>query len=117
MKSIAIVYSEDHVRDHLDKILTNEGFQVFPYYDPHDLIEHCHLIEPSLYLINFKNVNIDGFELYKKLVEKKGKNKVKVVFISSHHEIEEEAYNLGGLDFIKVPFENNDLIKRIISLA
>ena len=117
MKTIAIIYSEEHVLDALDKLLTEANFEVIPYFDPDDALRDMHHISPSLYLINYKNINMNGFELYKRLVEKKGHDDVRAVFISSHHEIENEAYEIGGLDFIHVPFEKKDIIKRISNFA
>ena len=48
MKTIAIIYSEEHVLDALDKLLTKANFEVIPYFDPEDALRDTHLVSPSL---------------------------------------------------------------------
>lgn len=113
--TISIVYSEISVLQTLDKILSEGGFQTFPYYSPEEALAWAHIKHPDLYLINYQNIHMTGIEFYKELkknTEYQNLN-LKAVFISSHHEREQECREVGGLDFIRVPFESKEVLEII----
>ena len=58
---------------------------------------------------------MNGVEFYKKLNEMADHYvlNLRAVFISSKYETEEECMKAGGLDFIRVPFEPVEVIKKI----
>ena len=58
---------------------------------------------------------MNGVEFYKKLKETTDYYKLdlKAVFISSKYETEKECLEAGGLDFIRVPFETENVIARM----
>ena len=89
--SISIVYTEITVLQNLDKILTKAGFTTYPYYSPEEALAWAHIKHPDLYLINYKNIHLNGVEFYKKLKETTDYYKLdlKAVFISSKYETEE----------------------------
>ena len=66
-------------------------------------------------LFYYKNIHMNGVEFYKQLKETTDYYKLdlKAVFISSKYETEKECLDVGGLDFIRVPFDTKDVIARI----
>ena len=67
--SVSIVYSEISVLQSLDKLLSESGFQTYPYYSPEEALAWAQFRHPDIYLINYKNIHLNGVEFYKKLKE------------------------------------------------
>ena len=114
--SISIVYTEITVLQNLDKILTKADFTTYPYYSPEEALAWAHIKHPDLYLINYKNIHLNGVEFYKKLKETTDYYKLdlKAVFISSKYETEDECREVGALDFIRVPYEKDKIVETMI---
>ncbi|MDC0587257.1 response regulator [bacterium] len=112
---ISIVYSEMHVLQSLDKMFIEAGFVTHSYYSPEEALKWAPIRKPDLYLINYKNIHMNGVEFYKKLNEMADYYalNLRAVFISSKEETKQECLDAGGLDFIDVPFEPVEVIKRI----
>lgn len=113
--SVSIVYSEISVLKTLDKLLSEGGFKTYPYYSPEEALAWAHHRHPDLYLINYKNIHMTGIEFYKELKKETDyyKLNLKAVFISSHHDKEQICLEVGGLDFIRVPFNKKDVLEVI----
>ena len=111
--SVSIVYTEISVLQTLDKILTAGGFQTYPYYSPEEALAWAQFRHPDIYLINYKNIHLNGVEFYQKLQETTDYYKLdlKAVFISSKPEVEQECREVGGLDFIHLPFESKKVVE------
>ena len=111
--TVSIVYTEVSVLQTLDKILTETGFKTYLYYSPEETLAWAHIRHPDMYLINYKNIHMNGVEFYKQLKETTDYYKLdlKAVFISSKYETEKECLDAGGLDFIRVPFESNKVVE------
>ena len=114
--SVSIVYTEISVLQTLDKILTVGGFQTYPYYSPEEALAWAQFRHPDIYLINYKNIHLNGVEFYQKLQETTDYYKLdlKAVFISSKYETEEECREVGGLDFIRVPFKSDKVLETML---
>ena len=114
--TVSIVYTEISVLQTLDKILTVGGFQTYPYYSPEEALAWAQFRHPDIYLINYKNIHLNGVEFYQKLQETTDYYKLdlKAVFISSKYETEEECREVGGLDFIRVPFESDKVVETML---
>ena len=113
---ISIVYSEMHVLQSLNKMFIEEGFVTHPYYSPEEALAWAQFRHPDIYLINYKNIHLNGVEFYEKLKETADYYKLdlKAVFISSKYETEEECREVGGLDFIRVPFETDKVVETML---
>jgi len=113
--TISIVYSEIHILQVLNNLFTEAEFQTYPYYSTEEALAWAHIKHPDIYLINHKNTPLNGVEFYKELKERIDSYSLnpKAVFISSKYEAEEECREVGGLDFIRCPFESIDLLERI----
>ena len=115
-QSVSIVYSEISVLQSLDQLLSESGFQTFPYYSPEEALAWAQFRHPDIYLINYKNIHLNGVEFYQKLKETTDyyKLNLKAVFISSKYETEKECREVGGLDFIQVPYEPKQLVGTVL---
>ena len=114
--TVSIVYTEISVLQTLDKILTLGGFQTYPYYSPEEALAWAQFRHPDIYLINYQNIHLNGVEFYKKLQETTDYYKLdlKAVFISSKYETEEECREVGGLDFIRCPFDSDKVVETML---
>ena len=63
--TVSIVYTEISVLQTLDKILTEAGFKTYPYYSPEEALEWPPIRKPNLYLINYKNIHMNGVNFTK----------------------------------------------------
>ena len=114
--SVSIVYSEISVLQQIDKLLSETGFQTYPYYSPEEALAWAQFRHPDIYLINYKNIHLNGVEFYQKLQETTDYYKLdlKAVFISSKPEVEQECREVGGLDFIHLPFESKKVVETML---
>jgi len=70
---------------------------------------------PNLVLLDLFMPNMNGWETYAKIKEIYHLKEIPVAFltIEDDENVEKHAYSIGVVDFIKKPFEKNDLLKRI----
>ena len=118
MPTISIVYSEIHVLQALESMFNNAGFKTYAYFSPEEALKWAPYRKPDLYLINYKNIHMNGVEFYNELNEiaEHYALNLKAVFISSKEETRQECLDAGGLDFIDVPFEPKEVINKINKL-
>ena len=115
MPTISIVYSEIHVLQSLESMFNNAGFKTYAYFSPEEALKWAPYRKPDLYLINYKNIHMNGVEFYNELNEIADHYalNLRAVFISSKEETKQECLDAGGLDFIDVPFEPDSVIYKI----
>ena len=70
---------------------------------------------PDLILLDIMMPNMDGWETFNKIRAISFMRNIPVVFLTSLNEENDEkrAQEIGAADFIKKPYEKNDLLKRI----
>jgi CheY-like chemotaxis protein len=70
---------------------------------------------PDLVLLDIVMPNMDGWETYHKLKAISLLKNLPIAFLTSVNEDGEEkrAYEMGAVDYIKKPYEKNDLLSRI----
>ena len=93
MPTISIVYSEIHVLQKLESMFNNASFKTYAYFSPEEALEWAPYRKPDLYLINYKNIHMNGVEFYNELNE-----------IADHY-----ALNLRAV-FISSKWEKKDLV-------
>ena len=99
-------------------LLSEKGMQVSCLRSGKDLLKFMEKREPDLILLDVLMPEMDGFETYTRLREledEKGQTQVPVIFLTGENDSETERRGLkiGAADFIRKPFDQTILLKRI----
>ena len=99
----------------LTEMLKNEGYNVWP--SPNGVralaVLEKHAID--LILLDIKMPDMDGYEVCKKLKLNKKTQGIPVIFISALSQTFDKlkAFEVGGIDYITKPFEEQEVVVRI----
>jgi DNA-binding response OmpR family regulator len=97
-------------------LLEDEGYEVKHYPNGQDALDATFENKFDLYILDINVPQIDGLTLLKELRE--ADDNTPAVYLTSHQEKEKllEGFNNGCDDFIKKPFDNDELLVRISSI-
>lgn len=101
----------------LNKIITNSlknrGFFVHNYHDGYKAVEMILNNSYDLFILDLNVIGFDGHQILE-IIRKSDKN-IPVIIISAQIDIEniQKSYNLGCNDYIKKPFDFEELFLRI----
>jgi len=109
---IAVVEDNEIFADNVKLVLQKEGYEVDVYYNANSFLSHFSK-DIDLILLDINLPDKNGLEILEILRDLQ--HSVKVIFVSSHTEIKylKEAYKLGCEDYIKKPFEIEELLLRV----
>ena len=109
---IAVVEDNKIFADNVKLVLQKEGYEVEVYYDANSFLKNFSK-DIDLILLDINLPDKNGLEILEILRDLQ--HNVKAIFVSSHTEIEylKEAYKLGCEDYIKKPFEIEELLLRV----
>lgn len=113
---ILIVEDDIEINSLVNKILSNEGFDVVQVYDGQSAVEKIELDEKfQLIILDLMLPYIDGFELIRRIRQK---STVPLLIISSKSSEMDKvaALSMGGDDYIVKPFSLNEFIVRVKTL-
>lgn len=101
----------------LRNILTTSGYELFLAKDGLKGIEIARNIMPDLILLDIMMPNIDGYETCKILKEDKDLKDIPVIFLSALSETKDKikAFEVGGVDYIPKPFNDQEVLIRVKS--
>lgn len=96
--------------------LESFGFIVDSCFDGEHALDMIHQKQHDIYVLDINTPHFDGYEVLKFIVE--SYPNALIVVISTHIEIEyiKKAFTLGGNDFLKKPFEIEELLIRMRNL-
>jgi len=99
----------------LRHILDSHGYELFMAKDGLKGIEIANTIKPDLILLDIMMPNIDGYETCKLLKKDKNLKGIPVIFLSALTSVEDKvkAFNVGGIDYIPKPFNEQEVIIRV----
>lgn len=111
---ILIVDDEKDIRNLMEEIFTDEGYQVSTAANGQQAIKQWHEQAPDVIFLDVWMPDIDGITLLKSMLDKQAIGNACVVMISGHGTIETaiQATKLGAYDFLEKPLS---LAKIIIS--
>ena len=110
---ILLLEDEEILRLNIEKFLTLKGHEVESYEDGGVLLDEANLFEYDFFVFDINVPDVDGFELLEYI---KNKNiETPLIFISAMVGIEElsKGFRLGCSDYLKKPFELEELEMRI----
>jgi DNA-binding response OmpR family regulator len=115
-KTIFIVEDDVIIAKLLKHTLNRRGFQVIIAENGQDAIENLENTEPpNLILLDIILPYFDGFEVLKKIRQRKDWNKVPIVMLTSKTQETSvvRAFDYGADDYVTKPFQIEELIVRI----
>jgi len=110
---ILLLEDEDVLRINIEKFLKLKGHDVNSYADGGVLLDEANLFEYDFFIFDINVPDVDGFELLEYI---KNKNiETPLIFISAMIGIEDlsKGFKLGCSDYLKKPFELEELEMRI----
>lgn len=99
----------------LHDVLGGAGYEVLVEMDGVSGIEQVESNPPDLILLDVMMPKMDGFETCRKLQENPSTKDIPIIFITALTEAEEKVkgLNLGAVDYITKPFEQQEVLARI----
>ncbi len=113
---VLVVDDEESVCEVLGVILRKEGHEVTTVTDPVKALELADRTPFDLVIQDLKMPGMDGIDLLKKIRERNPQALVVVMTAFSSWDRAVEAMRLGAYNYIRKPFDNND-IKALVSRA
>lgn len=116
MNKILLLEDDILLGETLVDLLEDEGFDVKHYPNGQDALDATFDNKFSLYILDINVPQIDGLTLLKELRE--ANDNTPAIYLTSHQEKDKlmQGFENGCDDFIKKPFDNDELIVRISSI-
>ena len=110
MEKILIVDDEKNMRLILNKILSKEGYEIYQAENGKQALKEVKKSSPDLVLLDLKLPDINGIEVLEKI--KQHDNSIIVIILTAYGDIKNavEAMKLGAYDYLKKPFDNEEMI-------
>jgi len=112
MKKILLIEHDEDVRDIITYILEDEGLTVIAMDAPEEL-EHIIVRQPDLILIDEWLSDKPGHRLCLRIKQVKHMSMVPVIILSTANNIEQIALECHADDFIKKPFDLDELVSKV----
>jgi len=113
-----ILYLEDDVAlsATIEEFLTDQGYDVVTAFSGNDVLEYSYDEVFDLFIFDVQVPKIDGFELLKSLRE--AGITTPTIFTTSRSSIDDltTGYDVGADDYLKKPFELQELLLRVKAL-
>jgi two-component system, chemotaxis family, chemotaxis protein CheY len=110
MPKVLISEDSQFMRGVLKDALSSEGYELMEAENGKEALEKFESEKPNLVLLDIIMPEVDGIEVLKKI----GKS-AKVIVISAvgQEKMVEEAKELGAVDYIVKPFDNNKVLEAV----
>jgi len=116
MSKIMIVDDDAFIRELIQTLLKNNGFDVCEAIDGRDALSKITIENPELIIIDVMMPNMDGFELCRKL--RQYYDNLPIIILTAKSELynKVKGFELGTDDYLTKPFESDELILRVKAL-
>ncbi len=111
--SILVVDDDRAIRESLNSLLSDKGYDVFTVEDGHQAIDAVRQREWDIALVDLKMPGIDGLEVLREVT--KISPNTRVIIITGYATVESavEAMKQGAVDYIAKPFTVDELLIRL----
>ncbi|NET25037.1 diguanylate cyclase domain-containing protein [Okeania sp. SIO1I7] len=101
----------------LTTILKGKNYTVRKAIDGETAIEAAQIEPPNLIILDIKMPGMDGYEVCKHLKSNQKTQDIPIIFISALSEVFDKvkAFEVGGIDYITKPFQEEEVLARINS--
>ncbi|MBH8560841.1 HAMP domain-containing histidine kinase [Nostoc sp. CENA67] len=114
------ILAVDDTRDNLilvQTILESEGYEVDLVSDGRTALEHVEQSPPDLILLDVMMPGMDGYEVTRRIRNNPAISYIPILLITAFHESSVvEGLDAGADDFIRKPFDTDELLARVRSL-
>ncbi len=113
--TVLIVDDDLPTRQILEKLLTQEGYEVRCAPSGQMGLLFASEEPPELILLDARMPDMDGFEVCRRLKESPATEKIPVIFMSGLTDAQDKmrAFAEGTADYVTKPFEAEDLLRRV----
>lgn len=111
--SILVIDDEDLIRWSLGQLLSRKGYEVVSAETGAVGFSLFQERTPDLVLLDLKLPDIDGLQLLPRLLERHRQTPVIIMTAYGSPTIEQQARDLGAVDFLRKPFDPLALYQRI----
>ncbi len=113
MAKVLLLEDDLILRDIIEEYLLDNGFEIESFIDGKSALDAIEKNFYDMFLLDINVPNIDGFELVEYL--RSVKNSTPVIFITALSGIKnlQKGFELGANDYLKKPFDLEELIIRI----
>jgi DNA-binding response OmpR family regulator len=113
MSKILLVEDDLILGESLEELLESEGFEVVWVKDGNEALDKTYDLKFDLYLLDVDIPFINGFDLLKSLRD--GEDDTPCIFLTAKIDINSLSlgFEVGANDYIKKPFDSDELIIRI----
>lgn len=111
--TVYVVDDDISVRASLKLLIESCGYPVATFKSAEDFLQSSFRGSPGCLILDIHLPGMSGFDLQKQLV--KSQAKIPVIFITGHDRarMEDEAMRVGGIAYLKKPFEEQSLLDAI----
>ena len=120
VKKIMIVDDEENILELVKAILGQEGFDVIGASSGQECLDKLKEAKPDLILMDMMMPSMSGRETTERIRKNPKTKGLKVAFltVARFSEVGKDMLkDLGVLDYITKPFDNNDLVRRVKKLV
>ncbi|MGH7748370.1 MAG: GGDEF domain-containing response regulator, partial [Candidatus Dormibacteria bacterium] len=113
---LVLVADDSHVvRVMLRRQLEQRGLHVEEARDGHEAVRGCRMLRPDMVLLDVEMPGLDGHTVLRILREDPEMRDIPVVFLTARTDTEDvvAGLQLGAHDYLRKPFESNELIARV----
>lgn len=110
---IVVVDDDTGILEGFQAVLEDENYNVTTYSDGDALLNLTKDDLPDLIILDVLLSGKDGREISKILKDNPLTQKIPVIMVSAHPKVEESVKECGADDFIKPPFELDDLLEKV----
>lgn len=110
-KVILVIEDDENMQNVMTRIFAQDGYELRVAADGTELTSILDEVTPDIILMDIGLPWINGFELAELIKNHREMNKIPIVFVSGQASEEDisRAYQIGADDFIKKPFEIDQL--------
>jgi len=114
-EKILIVEDDEVSRLLTSRILEASGFNIYNSFNGDEALVEAEKLLPDLILLDVSMPGISGFEVCKILKNKKETKDIPIIFLTGKTEYQDlvEGFLVGGVDYIKKPFNKFELLARV----
>jgi len=111
--TVYVVDDDESVRVSLKLLIESSGYPVITFESAEDLLHQSLKDSPACLVLDIHLPGMSGFDLQKQLLE--SRTLIPVIFITGRDKprMEDEAVKLGGIAYLRKPFEEQCLLDAI----
>jgi len=118
MAKILVVDDDQQIRDILKLFLTTEGYEVVTASCGEEALIIMDKTTPDLITLDISMPGINGYEVCRKIRTEYSQKALPIIMVSGnrHPQDEIKAFDVGADEYIKKPFQNDELLSTIKTL-